>query len=717
MNVKEITQKAKKRIIEMFNIKEKDLFPILVVCIIVLLNIAGSTLNLRCDMTRNNTYSLSKKSKDVVSNLKENLKIKVLFSSKDLPGQHVTLFNYLKDLLEEYDYYGNRHFSYEIVPDGELEKTASDYGITQVQTQELADDQVKIRRVYMGLVIQQADAIEKINQITDPVGLEYTITSTIEKMSSKVEGLLNLQDKIACRLYVDGTIQYLPIDGIDKLEGKVKEAVGKINASNYDKLAFELVDPSLEKKTDEIAATYGLQKLKWNAMNTRSGKAVPAGEGVLGIVLSTGKKFQTVPLNVAPTLFGNYVVSGLEKLEDTLNDAVGRLVSASPKVGYITGHGELDTANERDPNGASVLRELMEDTYTLVNIDLTKEEIPEDVSTIIVNGPKQAFKEHELYKLDQFLMKGKSAIFLLSSFQEMNMQQQGMFGQQEPIVLPVETGLEPLLASYGVTVNRDIVMDESCFRGQVEVPFAPIITRDGLSRESVITRYFQGLAFFKPSSVTLNREKLKKEKIEGTILVSSSESSWLQTGRVTFNPMAAMVNKPKELKRYDLAALVSGRLTSYFRGKEIPKNPDEKQAAAGALTAVSRFDETVKQGESRIIVVGTAEITSSSWIMNSPRILNNFFQGGQGDKFNANGLFLTNMVDFTNGHPQNPEMRTKRLEYAPIKKLGDAERVIYKTFNLGGVPLLVILAGLFIWKRRGQRRKNVMEQFSAEAVK
>jgi hypothetical protein len=65
--------------------------------ILVLLNIAAVTLNWRCDLTSANTYSLSQKSKKVVSTLKENMKIKVLFSP-DLPAQHMAVYRYLRDL-------------------------------------------------------------------------------------------------------------------------------------------------------------------------------------------------------------------------------------------------------------------------------------------------------------------------------------------------------------------------------------------------------------------------------------------------------------------------------------------------------------------------------------------------------------------------------------------------------------------------------------------
>ena len=69
----------------------------LYIVIILLINLVSVTMNFRCDLTRNHTFSLSQRSRDIVSNLKENLKINVLFS-RELPAQHTSIYRYLKEL-------------------------------------------------------------------------------------------------------------------------------------------------------------------------------------------------------------------------------------------------------------------------------------------------------------------------------------------------------------------------------------------------------------------------------------------------------------------------------------------------------------------------------------------------------------------------------------------------------------------------------------------
>ena len=69
--------------------------------LIVLINIAGTTLFFRLDLTGNRIYSISAVSQQVVATLSEPLTINVFFT-KNLPAPHNNTELYLRDLLEEY---------------------------------------------------------------------------------------------------------------------------------------------------------------------------------------------------------------------------------------------------------------------------------------------------------------------------------------------------------------------------------------------------------------------------------------------------------------------------------------------------------------------------------------------------------------------------------------------------------------------------------------
>jgi len=710
MEKKGLFDKIFSRLKNSINISEKNFQLILYIVIIVLVNVAGVTFNLRFDITRDNTYSLSEKSRDVVSNLKENLKVKVFFS-EDLPAEHESVYRYLKDLLDEYDYYGNRYFSYEIVDAESLEKEAADYGIKSVTSREFSDDQVKMRRSFMGLALQHADIIEKIETVADSAGLEYEITSLIEKMTGKIDGLLSLKKNLELNLFMDSRMKDLPIDGIDKLEKSLVDAVAKSNLRNYNRISFRFVDSSKDNKTANTAKLYGLTQINWPAMKTKTGKRLKSGKSVFGLVLSNGEKFKVIDLRIGRALFGNNVVTGLNDIETKINNAVGELLNSSQKIGYITGHGIKNINDMRTREGAGFFKEILSDLYSVTEIDLSKNEIQDSISTIIINGPQEAFKESELYKIDQFLMAGGSALFFVDSFKEMQMPNQNpMMRQQQPIIIPLNTGIENMLKHYGVTVNKDVVLDKNCTKVNLgnmikEYPLIPVITESSLDRVNIITRYLKGVAFKKAASLTCDEKKLEKAGITVTDLISSSEESWLMKGRINYNPFFMNADKKENLKSYKLSVLLSGKFESMFKGKPVPSEARVKQ---GAIRSENRLDSTVNSGKSRIIVTGSSDITKSGFILESRKIFGRGRRGGA----SPNEHLLHSMVDYLAGNHFVPEMKSKSLDYNPLEKTEDSTRFVLKTLNIAGVPILILLMGFFTWRMRLRRRENLKKEFA-----
>jgi len=701
--------RIKKYIMNSIKMEEKNFQLLLNVILIIVINLAAAAFSIRVDLTSNNTYSLSERSRETVSNLDEKLKVKVFFS-KDLPAEHAAVYRYLKDILDEYSFYGNRNFSYEIIEDDKLEAQAKDYGINPVQSREFVNDQVKLRSVYMGVVIQHADLIEKIESLTSTVGLEYGITSRMEKMTGKIDRLLKLQKPVMLTLYLDEKVMDLPIDGIGKLEDLLKNAVSKSNLRNYGKIQFQIVDPS-KSDIKELDLKYGVSKLKWGAMKTRSGKPIPAGEGFFGLVMEADGRFVKINLDVAPTIMGTNVITGLQGLEDTINNGVGDLLSNSTKIGYLTGHGIPDIADKKTPEGAGLFGEILSDMYQIVQVDIKSGDIPDDIKVLIINGPMDMFSDAEKYKVDQFLMQGKSVLLFVNSFMEIDTgEQAGIMGNQ-PLILPVSSGLEDLSAHYGVKINKNIVLDKACSKvnmGQMltDYPLIPLIGKSGLNSGSVITRYLNSALFVKTSSLEID-EKLKERGVESTVLVSTSPQSWLMEGQMNFNPFLMAPPAGVVLKSYPVAALVSGKFESYFKGREIPSeilNADKKHT----LSTIKKLDATISSGKSELIVVGTSELNSSGFLNSARRILS----GGNGAGVFSNDILLHSMVDYLAGNGYVPEMKSKSLDYNPLIKTGDRTRFLLKIINMGMVPLFVILTGLVVWRRRIARKRFIESLFS-----
>lgn len=661
---------------------------LLSIVIIVLVNLVGLFLYFRLDLTANNAYSLSPVSKKIVSSLQEPLTIKVFFS-KDLPAPYNAVSRYLSDLLEEYSQRANRNFRYEFVDVEKSRDAAADFGVHPVQIREIKNDRVSARNAYMGLAVVHGDLIETIPSITEPDGIEYRITTLMQKMNGKIDSLLRLDRPVTVTLYASSN---LPITGMQNLTEKVRAVVQKANSRNYNRLEFRHVDPGADRATLDLAETYGLPRLKWSAFTGMDGRAVAPGEGMLGMVLEYDGRFEAVQI-LARTIFGQYAVGGLEDLESRINTALDNLIRINPAVGYITGHGERDIHNQRD--GAATFRDLLSDMYDLKTIDLTKEEIPADIRTIIVNGPRSAFTDEELFKIDQFIMKGRSALFFVDSFAEIQPDGQNMF-MREPAVLPVSTGIETLLQHYGVTVNRDIVLDERCYQasmrgmGEQSLYFAPMVGRDGLNETSVVTRYLKKIVFLKSSSLSIAGGR------RAETLVSSSDRAWLMKGRISFSPWTMAPPDASQMGRFALAVALGGDLASYFAESGPPRA--KSPAAKGPVAGEEMLRRTVSPA--RIIVVGTSEITTPSVIDKEGKT--------------PNAVLVHNMIDFLAGNHDIPEMRSKGLELNPLKDTGDGTRLALKIFNIVVLPLLVIMAGLVAWRRRSVIRKQVQAEFATE---
>ena len=78
----------------------------------------------------------------------------------------------------------------------ENEELASSYRIRQKQIQEVKDNEVGFKNVFMGLALVYADSIEVLDDLVSPEGLEYKLTTTMSKMINTTSALAGLKDNV-----------------------------------------------------------------------------------------------------------------------------------------------------------------------------------------------------------------------------------------------------------------------------------------------------------------------------------------------------------------------------------------------------------------------------------------------------------------------------------------------------------------------------------------
>jgi len=680
---------------------QKNVMLSLYIVVIVLVNLVSLNLYMRFDLTGNNAYSLSETSREIVSSLESPLTVRVFFT-EDLPAPYNNVKRYLSDILEEYQQYGNRNFRYVFIdPSHEKnKKQISDYGMRSVKVGVYKSDQISERKAYMGIAIEHEDLLEKIDSLTTVEGMEYRITSLIKKMAGKVDALHRVKDPINVFFYASKNVPDL-----QTVFTKVKARVDACNVKNYNKLKFQgPIDPFENPAAMETAKMYGIQKLTLRDMRGRS------EDIMLGLVVEHKGRFETVHM-IGRSYFSLYSV--IESLDGIVNSIVGSIIGINPVIGYSTGHDEMSFADMRD--GAVNFRPLVPDMYDFQNIDLSKDDIPESIQTLVINGPKKEFSELELFKIDQFLMKGRSVVLFLDSFREAPQQFPAMMQRRSPSVIPNSTGIEKLIAHYGVSVTPKILLDMQClhYRGE-SLYMVPKISEDSLSRENEITRNLKQVYFAKASPVVADDTKLSENGAAKTVLVSSSPDSWLVT---SIMPYTMFPPKENQRSQHNLAVLVSGRFRSYFSGRDLPAFsaavPQEHQGkGAGAKIETPSFmKKTVKPG--KLLVIGTSEITRFDY-QHDRRVFSR-----------PNAIFVQNVIDYMNGNYGMPEMRSKGLELNPIRDdnilamaikkifsipLSDAmdwAKIVLKLLNILILPALVlaVTAGVMYTHKRKQRAR------------
>ena len=177
-------------------IKNKNSFVVFFVSLLfglVLLNLTSRDIFHRFDLTDNKMFSLSNSSESILEKVDDRLTIKVYFSD-NLPNELGNTRRYLQDILEEYRAVSKNinFYFYDPESDSELEEQARKDGIQPVQMQSLENDQMVVKKVYLGMVLLYEDKKETLPVIQTTAGLEYMI-------STKLKALINA-DKITNRI-------------------------------------------------------------------------------------------------------------------------------------------------------------------------------------------------------------------------------------------------------------------------------------------------------------------------------------------------------------------------------------------------------------------------------------------------------------------------------------------------------------------------------------
>jgi gliding-associated putative ABC transporter substrate-binding component GldG len=162
-------------------------YVLLTIGAVVLINLIGTRVFGRIDLTESHVYTLAPGSKAIVSNLPDYLTVKA-YISKELPPELQSVARYTRDLLDDYKTYSKGKLRFEVFdPSAEkkIEDEAAQCKVQKLQVQVMRSQKFEVGAYYLGICFQYQGKDEAIPQATQVEGLEYRISSLLKRMTQK----------------------------------------------------------------------------------------------------------------------------------------------------------------------------------------------------------------------------------------------------------------------------------------------------------------------------------------------------------------------------------------------------------------------------------------------------------------------------------------------------------------------------------------------------
>ncbi len=692
--------------------------PLLWLGAVVLLNAASTTLFFQADLTEGKVHSLAPQSIEAVSRLREPLTIRAFFST-DLQAPFNNIERAVKDLFDSYAQHGGEFFNstFHTIGDGpeaqETEVLARDYLIYPIQVEQVDRTEVVVRSVYSGLAIVHGDLVETIGALTTTDGLEMRITEAIGRLTERVSVLLALEEDIAVRLYFSGELAALN-PGLQALPVAVGQIVEELDGSYFGRLAFTAVDPSATGLDPMDALRLQLTPL---GFRTADGEERFAYAGV--VLSSEGK---TLTLNLIETTPQGARVADPETIRRSVDSTLKGLLGSQPEIGYLADFGTPPYRGNLTEGRQPVMTDLA-DLFALLSRDyqyrgllLADREIPPDLRTLLIVSPQEPLSEWALFQIDQHLMRGGALLAFVDTHSIFTTQ---TFTGGSSLQVPRQTGLEELLAHYGVRVRPTYVLDDEQAFVQVQpnerggvtesrIAFVPIVRRSEMDTSWPPLQRLDDVLVMNASPLELTGAQPDARFVEA---LRSSATAYEVPGSTDLIDPRATTPPPAEERAANLLAVYGeGRFTSYFADRTPPVRPvdeDDDEEQEGMLLsgdAVQAAPQVAPESApgARLFVIGTSTILG-----------NGFIEAGQQ---NPNTMLIHNLVDYLSGQEDRAALRGRG---GLVRRLGtfstDIQSAV-KTFLIAGPPALVALAGAALWLWWRLRQRGIQARFGQAAA-
>ena len=511
---------------------------------------------------------------------------------------------------------------------------------------------------------------------------------------SSVSVIQSLDAPIRIKVYLGG--KNLP-GGFKRMARALDELLEDLKQSSSQGIEIEHIDlyaeypkEAMRQKMVFLLDSLGLPPT--NVVNSEDGKQVQ--QMIFpGIVIEKGERAQGLLL-----LKGNQLASPQEVLNQSIEGMEYEIVQAiqsltdgpRKKIGFFLDHSHVPAVRQLD------LIANLRKSYDLYPVDLSASMTLDGLDAICVIQPDVAFSSQDVYKIDQFMVKGGKALFFMEGIRMDTVMKQGL------VATPIDLGLGELFFRSGLRLNANLVKDAQLCgaiplavgnfgnKPSIELMPWPAFPLMNGNPGSVITRNLDAVygKFVSSVDTVAGAGSLKK-----TALLRTSPYTQVQQAPATL-PFSAS-GKEFDPAKYKAGAkvisyLVEGKFASVFRNRPLPA--DSLQAGF------------VEQGtkEGGLLLVGDGDVALNEVDPNTKGPMGLGFDPFSKHTF-ANKDFILNAVHYLLDDQKALLARNKSVTLRPLDKIKTKEeKGFWQWLNLL-VPLgfsFLISAGVILNRKR-----------------
>ena len=368
--------------------------------------------------------------------------------------------------------------------------------------------------------------------------------------------------------------------GLPKLDAFVRDLrnlLQEYKNAGGDKFEYTIIEPK-DEDTKKKAKDAGLIEQPFGEASDTDEKAAVT-QGFMGLVFKYGEQQDVIKFLPPDRTDGLefWISNKIREIRDKGDDI-------HHKIGVLTGHDEIKTTEDNlTPHnmGKYAIQGIITQNfpfYSFQDVDLKggDSEVPDELDGLIITQPGKDLSEKELRRIDQFMMKGKSLAVFASAV--------NVKASDASMNATLSThGLDKLLDGYGISINKDAVLDR--MRGvhmvvptagglaQVDMPQLleaqddPRFTDNEQLIDTSFPCLFRVTDIAAPfaSSLTLKADKQPGAKLK-VVMRSSPYSVHLTGESADLKPLQKWAPKIKGLQQeqYAIAAVAEGTLKSAF---------------------------------------------------------------------------------------------------------------------------------------------------------